>query len=134
MHRVPTIAVAYFAACLCGAVIFSLGWALYESSLSTLLPAVIFGLIGGSMLAFPCALPVIILSETTKRLGAKSFALVGVVTGSFLAVLVSSFLTRPIHALNDLAVVGSLILSSTTFAALTYWYVAWRVDPPMGWE
>ena len=131
MRRALTIVIAYLAASVCGAVIFTLCAAISEGDVSNLFPAAILFLTIGSVVAFPFALPVIIWSEISRKIQKRSFALAGAIIGT--VILVLYFV--PTHATGEDAIriltVAAMLLLATTSAALVYWLVAWRIDPPI---
>ncbi|MEM6477376.1 MAG: hypothetical protein AAF687_14570 [Pseudomonadota bacterium] len=99
--------------------------------MSTLVPGAILSGIIGSVLAFPFALPIILWSERTRRLTFWWFATAGLVIGALVLAFIAIVTNARSGAAQEFLILGSHILPSTTAAAVAYWFVAWRMDPPI---
>ena len=132
--RVLTICLAYLFSTVVGtllltlmftAILFYDGGNITESTLKDLLFAmqIIFG---GTIFAMPVAGPFILYSEIRRMDNPVQFLLAG--AGAGLLIVIVFFDHNGMNGQVFSAVLGLII--SASIAALTYWFIAWRLLPP----
>ncbi len=125
--RLLTILAGYCGAAAAGSLTFMLVAAMAgDSSFSNFGKIFPFVAMFGAVFAAPIALPVILFSEIRKVSSWLLFAAAGLISGLLLIVLI----TDPVELLTTDMFVTSLFLGTTTVAALTYWAITWRLNPP----
>ena len=82
----------------------------------------IVSVFAGMILALPVALPVILITEQLEEGRWWIFAIAGLLLGLFVLFVLSAIIAEVMNF--ELVIV---VMATSTFASIAYWFVAWRL-------